>query len=197
LKLVGSSLLFVCHQLPEFPKMTPRTRNVGPRKKDTAAKARQYLSGGGVAREDSDDELGVEDHPWEWIYTDAALPQDNAAHPMSTVSETPTPNEDSDVLPARSGLAHRRAGRSDWQIVGARMGSFECKVGDCVLLKAEGTNEAWVGLICEFREEEGDNGKVANFMWFSSEKEIRNREKKRTDFLQVTVTFDTGITRST
>jgi len=64
------------------------------------------------------------------------------------------------------------------------MGSFECRVGDCVLLKAEGNNEAWVGLICEFMEDE-DEGKVANFMWFSTEKEIRNKEKKRTDFMQV------------
>ncbi|CAK3891514.1 related to origin recognition complex subunit 1 [Lecanosticta acicola] len=29
--------------------------------------ARHYLSGGGVLREDSDDELGDEDHPWVWI----------------------------------------------------------------------------------------------------------------------------------
>jgi len=68
------------------------------------------------------------------------------------------------------------------------MGSFECRVGDCVLLKAEGNNEAWVGLICEFMEDE-DEGKVANFMWFSTEKEIRNKEKKRTDFMQVFGSF--------
>jgi origin recognition complex subunit 1 len=64
------------------------------------------------------------------------------------------------------------------------MGNFECKVGDCVLLKAEGTNEAWVGMICEFIEED-DGEMVANFMWFATEKEIRNKEKKRTDFMQV------------
>jgi len=69
-------------------------------------------------------------------------------------------------------------------ITGARMGSFECKVGDCVLLKAEGTNEAWVGLICEFLEDE-DGDMAANFMWFATEKEIRNKAKKRTDFLEV------------
>lgn len=68
------------------------------------------------------------------------------------------------------------------------MGSFECRVGDCVLLKAEGNNEAWVGLICEFMEDE-DEGKAANFMWFSTETEIRNKEKKRTDFMQVFGSF--------
>ena len=64
------------------------------------------------------------------------------------------------------------------------MGDFRCKIGDCVLLKAEGTNEAWVGLICAFEDDEEDN-KAANFMWFSTEKEIRNKQKKRTDFMQV------------
>lgn len=38
------------------------------RKRTNVQKARHYLSGGGVLREDSDDELGLEDHPWEWIY---------------------------------------------------------------------------------------------------------------------------------
>lgn len=171
--------------------MTSRTRSSGARNKGhTAAKARQYLSGGGVTREDSDDELGIDDHPWEWVYGDAVSLQGHGADAMSTLPETLTPSEDSAVLPSRSGLTHQGDGRSEGQIVGARMGSFECKVGDCVLLKAEGTNEAWVGLICEFRQEEGEDGKVANFMWFSSEKEIRNKEKKRTDSMQVAVTLD-------
>jgi len=177
--------------------MTSRTQRHSSRKRNTGAKARQYLSGGGVIREDSDDELGVEDHPWEWIYAGFASPQDYATHSMSTVPETLTQHEDNDILPSLKGLAPPEGGRSEGLIVGARMGSFECKVGDCVLLKAEGTNEAWVGLICEFRAEEGDDGKAANFMWFSSEKEIRNREKKRTDFMQVTVTFNTGYRQTT
>ncbi|KAK5110365.1 hypothetical protein LTR62_006073 [Meristemomyces frigidus] len=37
------------------------------RKRTKIEQARHYLSGGGVIREDSDDELGVEDLPWEWI----------------------------------------------------------------------------------------------------------------------------------
>ena len=112
-------------------------------------RAKQYLSGGGVVREDSDDELGLEDHPWEWIRTNS-----------------------------KDGTK---------KIVGARMGQFECRIGDCVLLKAEGTsNEAWIGLICNFQEEEDEDGDIemgANFMWFSTEKEIRNKAKKRMDFL--------------
>lgn len=38
------------------------------RQNSKIAQARKYLSGGGVLREDSDDELGDEDHPWEWIH---------------------------------------------------------------------------------------------------------------------------------
>ncbi|KAI4164769.1 MAG: hypothetical protein LQ342_001744 [Letrouitia transgressa] len=78
-----------------------------------AERARRYLSGGGIIREDSDDELGLDDHPWEWIYSDTA---DNKY-------------------------------KDDPRIIGARMGGFECRIGDCCLLKAEGNNEAWVGII--------------------------------------------------
>ncbi|KAI0140180.1 P-loop containing nucleoside triphosphate hydrolase protein [Hypoxylon sp. NC0597] len=109
----------------------------------------------GVARDDSDDELGIDDHPWEWIYR-----------------QTQPPNS----------IAKRK--RNDQQdIIGARMGTFECYVGDCVLLKADGSNEAWVAIVTEFREEDEDGDKAANFLWFSTEKEIRNSDRKRTDFL--------------
>jgi hypothetical protein len=50
-----------------------------------------------------------------------------------------------------------------------------------VLPKAGDTNEAWVGLICEFLEDE-DKGKVANFIRFSTENEIRNKERKEQTF---------------
>jgi len=117
----------------------------------------KYLPG--IAREDSDDELGEEDHPWEWIYEETA-------------------NEGAD-----GGSARKRKRNQEPKIIGARMGTFQCRLGECVLLKAEGSNEAWVGIICDFIEEDGDDGeKAANFMWFSSEKEVRNSDKKRNDF---------------
>lgn len=62
------------------------------------------------------------------------------------------------------------------------MGDFECHLGDTVLLKAEGSNEAWVAIICEFIDNEDEDEMAASFMWFSTEKEIRNRDKKRSDF---------------
>lgn len=119
-----------------------------------------------MLREDSDDELGYEDHPWEWIYEDAgagkALADDNA-----------TPRK-------RKAAPANRTNR----IVGARMGSFKCKLGDAVLLKADG-NQAWVGIVCGFYDNDEDGEKMAKFLWFSSEQEVCNKNKKRTDFLPV------------
>jgi origin recognition complex subunit 1 len=136
---------------------------MAPINRSRAEKARQFLAGGAVFREDSDDELGYEDHPWEWIYEDGG-----ADH---VPKETATPRKRK-AAPAPLGK----------RIIGARMGSFRCKVGDTVLLKAEG-NQAWVGIICDFFEDVEDEEKMAKFLWFSSEKEIRNKNKKRTDFL--------------
>ena len=135
-------------------------------------RARQYLRAGGISREDSDDELGLEDHPWQWIYSTPSAPEIHKGRSIS--------------------------GSQD--IVGARMGAFECRLGDCVLLKAEGTKEAWVGLVCEFLQQSEDEGSddedtdsgydegqgrgmAANFMWFSTAREIRNEKKRRGDAL--------------
>ncbi|CAK7228648.1 Origin recognition complex, subunit 1 [Sporothrix curviconia] len=122
----------------------------------------------GIAREDSDDELGELDHPWEWIYAE-----------NKPVPEESADGDDGDVSPRK-----RKRPAMERTIIGARMGTFECFLGETVLLKAEGSNEAWVGIICEFIDDDGDDSeKAAHFMWFSSEKEIRNKARKRTDFL--------------
>lgn len=121
----------------------------------------------GIAREDSDDELGYDDHPWEWIYADSQPASTHVAQDHGSARKR-----------------KRTAVEGEPEIVGARMGSFSCRLGDTVLLKAEGSGEAWVGIICEFLDDEEDD-KSANFMWFSSEKEIRNKQKKRTDHLWV------------
>lgn len=133
-------------------------------------RAKQYLKGGGIVRDDSDDELGIVDHPWEWIYRSAGASIADKAHQKGDDGakvKSKTTGKDEASKP----------------IVGARMGNFSCSVGDTVLLKAEG-NEAWVGLICDFLEDdEGD--KMASFMWFSTPREIRNKLKRRTDALEV------------
>lgn len=118
----------------------------------------------GISREDSDDELGTDDLPWEWIHATQASER----------------NDDTPGDRKRRKVAGNK-------IVGARMGTFECRIGDTVMLKAEGSNEAWVAIICDFVEDDGEGNKAASFMWFSSEKEIRNKEKKRSDFYWVSL----------
>jgi hypothetical protein len=122
-----------------------------PKKSSAQSRARDLLRG--VIREDSDDELGYEDLPWEWIY-----------------SKTKGPGAPF--------------------IVGAQMGTFDVRIGDCILLKGEGLKgEAYVGIACEFREGTGDDQgeMVCNVMWFSTESEIRPGKKKRADFLPVSL----------
>ena len=170
--------------------MPHQTGSKSPRQwQSKAQRARQYLTSGGVAREDSDDELGLEDHPWEWIYeNDGSREADVAfADDSNQLSSEGEGDVAAALITRASGPGRKRrlnqAPKVKRNIVGARMGSFECRVGECVLLKAEGTNEAWVGIIVEFSEDE--NEKSANFMWFATDKEIRNKEKKRTDALRV------------
>ncbi|KAI9804265.1 MAG: Origin recognition complex, subunit 1 [Piccolia ochrophora] len=154
--------------------------------KTKVGRARQYLKHGGVSREDSDDELGLEDLPWEWIYDQDPL-EDQKDDEASEGGDASS-DESAAGGPGQRARKRRSTAKSVSTqpiIVGARMGKFSCKVGDAVLLKAEGTNQAWVGLICGFQEdEEEEDDKCANFMWFSSEKEIRNKQKKRQDFMQ-------------
>ncbi|QIX02014.1 hypothetical protein AMS68_007531 [Peltaster fructicola] len=134
--------------------MAPKRKHV------TTSKARSGIVSGTVAREDSDDELGLEDHPWEFIYA-----KDDTA-----------------------------------KVVGARMGRFECYIGDTVLLKAPAGNEAWVAMLWSFSEgeiedEDGDMvvAKKAGMIWFSSPKEIRGKSKLSstlTNELYITANFD-------
>ncbi len=119
----------------------------------------------GIERDDSDDELGTEDHPWEWIYDD----DDDEADAAKQAEDG-------------NSRKRKRTQMVEPKIIGARMGSFECGLGDTVLLKADGSNEAWVGIICDFTYDEEEGEKAATFMWFSTEKEIRNSDKKRKDF---------------
>ncbi|KKY24079.1 putative origin recognition complex subunit 1 [Diplodia seriata] len=138
------------------------------RKQTKTERARQWLKGGGVLREDSDDELGIEDYPWEWVYEGEGHAED-----------------DDDATPRRRGGRQNKTQASKRSIIGARMGNFACRLGDTVLLKAEG-NEAWVGIICDLfdgRDEDGEEEKMANFMWFSTPKEIRNKARRRTDYM--------------
>lgn len=161
--------------------MAPRSKPQTPRQQrvDKAERARKLLAGATLRREDSDDELGTDEHPWEWTYAKPGKGgRDNDGDDTADEEKTPRKRK------ARS------VARSQGEIIGASMGSFKCKIGDAVLLKAEGQSSAWVGIIYQFLEDE-DGEKSANFMWFANEKEIRPqlKDKKRSDFLPVRTSF--------
>ncbi|EKV17437.1 ATPase, AAA-type, core [Penicillium digitatum] len=136
----------------------------------------QWMTKGALVRDDSDDELGVEDLPWDWIY--------------DTSEETIQEPETKDDTPAkRSRRRSVRPARQKRKIVGAKMGQFQCKVGDVILLKSPEAGKDWVGIITEFLEEEDENEedeivKSAHIMWFASPGEFMGtRNKCRTDAL--------------
>lgn len=126
-----------------------------------AARARRLLTRGPLPREDSDDELGQEDLPWQWVYSAEESSTTDTNNGRRDIGDR---EEDDAPVPTtrRKSKSHRSASQSyDQKITGARMGSFECKIGDCVLLKAEGEgNKAWVGIICEFADDENDDMSV-------------------------------------
>ncbi|EZF35914.1 hypothetical protein H109_02788 [Trichophyton interdigitale MR816] len=122
--------------------------------------ARQWLTKGGIFHEDSDDELGSEDLPWEWIYEE---PQPSPAKPSKGKKSGP-------------------------KIIGARMGSFECRIGHIVLLKSPEAGKDWAGIIYEFLDDlDPDSGEIVksmNLMWFTSPDEfLSTKNKKRADAL--------------
>ncbi|KAI9655070.1 MAG: Origin recognition complex, subunit 1 [Trizodia sp. TS-e1964] len=160
-----------------------------------ARRARQFLGGAGVSREDSDDELGYEDHPWEWVYEDKLSGRPFSPHkvekslPSRSLGNTENPVMTPTMFASSSYQQEgsESSDTDDRKIIGARMGQFQCRLGDCVLLKSEVNQEAWVGLICEFQQDIENDCKAANFMWFSTESEIRNKQKKMMDFMPVRI----------
>ncbi|KAJ5832291.1 hypothetical protein N7474_000602 [Penicillium riverlandense] len=142
--------------------------------------AQQWMTKGALVRDDSDDELGDEDLPWDWIYeTEEAEVKDEP--------------EATNGSPTKSACRRRssRPARKQRTIVGARMGTFECRLGQVVLLKSPEAGKDWAGIITEFveeedhdEEEEGGVLKCANIMWFASPDEFMStRNKRRPDVL--------------
>lgn len=157
---------------------TDHSSDEGSRKRRNARKrAQQWVTKGALVHEDSDDELGDEDHPWDWIY--AVGEPDVKEDPETTKASPEKSRRRRSSRPAKKGPA----------IVGARMGSFECRLGDVVLLKSPENGKDWVGIITEFLEqeddeEEGEVIKSVNIMWFASPDEFMStRNKRRTDAL--------------
>ncbi|PWY83112.1 P-loop containing nucleoside triphosphate hydrolase protein [Aspergillus sclerotioniger CBS 115572] len=154
---------------------TDRSRS---RKSSVRKRAQLWMTKGGLVRDDSDDELGEEDHPWEWIYD---LDDENEEQATADgLEDTP---KSSRRRSSRPNTKRRRT------IIGARMGSFECALGQVVLLKSPESGKDWIGIITEFVEEEDEDAegevlKLANIMWFASPDEFMStRNKRRADAL--------------
>ncbi|KAL4774976.1 P-loop containing nucleoside triphosphate hydrolase protein [Aspergillus nidulans var. acristatus] len=145
-------------------------------KRNALKRAEQWMTKGGIIREDSDDELGEEDLPWEWIYDTESDNNEETGKKVQASGETPK-------------SSRRRSSRqSQRKIIGARTGPFECRIGETVLLKSPEPGKDWAGIITDFLEEEDDEGdepiKSANIMWFASPDEfISTRNKRRADAL--------------
>ncbi|EFW21183.1 Origin recognition complex, subunit 1 [Coccidioides posadasii str. Silveira] len=155
--------------------------------------AKLWLTKGGIHHEDSDDELGCEDLPWEWIY--------DCSFPVSGLEQ----HQEDATRKKKGKQSNSTPAQAPRKIIGARMGSFECRLGQTVLLKSPEAGKDWAGIICEFLEEEAEeNGrsidqtcplKAANIMWFASPDEfLSTRKKKRSDALPneqyITVDFN-------
>ncbi|KAJ5741242.1 ATPase AAA-type core [Penicillium manginii] len=139
----------------------------------TRKRTQKWMTKGALIRDDSDDELGDEDHPWDWIFD--AEPEVNGEQEVKNASPTKSNRRRSS-----------RPAQKKRTIIGAKMGSFECRLGQIVLLKSPEAGKDWVGIITEFVEEddeeqEGEVIKNANIMWFAGPDEFLN--KQRTDAL--------------
>ncbi|KAM0486787.1 hypothetical protein ACHAPX_000050 [Trichoderma viride] len=149
------------------------TAQTTPQASTHSTRGRKRAFSAAISSEESDNNSEAGEVSWEWIYN----------------------TEQADDGEKGDGDRKRRRVAASSKIVGARYGDFECLVGDTVMLKAaDGSIGAWVAIVCDFQED-GETGEMsANFMWFLTEKEIRNKGRKREDFywneLYISPSFD-------
>jgi origin recognition complex subunit 1 len=128
----------------------------------TPLRQKEYLTKGGLQREDSDDELGYEDHPWHWIYEDQEPEVSGEQRKASKKRKA-------------SALEEKKP------IVGARMGSFSVRIGDSVLLKSPEQGKDWVGLACDFsdKNEDGEEEMCVHIQWFCTPEELMSGKRSK------------------
>jgi hypothetical protein len=102
---------------------------------------------------------------WQWIYSNEE-------------------DTEEDTHPPTSRPLRQRKRTAKRVIRGARAGDESYYLGDCVLLRAEGSSQYWVAIIQEFLVDD-EGRKAALFVWFSNQKEVMNSTRKRTDALPV------------
>lgn len=140
---------------------------------DTAKKRRRWLTKGGLTREDSDDELGIDDLPWQWEYSSGP---DEYGDGMVDVENTPSRKRKTSAISGKKAI-----------ISGAKMGNFSVKIGDAVLLKSPEQGKDWAGIICAFSDTDDDDEEemCAHIQWFCSPDELSGGKnfKPRSDVL--------------
>jgi len=141
---------------------------------------KKWLTKGGLAREDSDDELGHEDYPWEWIYAEGTSK-------VSGNGDTPSRKRKASTMVR---------GNSKGAIVGARMGSFTVNVGDVVLLKSPEQGKDWAGLICAFSDidEDDEEEMCAHIQWFCAPDELLSGAGRKSKSMPEFMANETYIT---
>lgn len=143
---------------------------------NATAQIEKWSTRGGLTREDSDDELGYEDHPWHWIYAEEGS-ESNAT------ASAPTKKRKASVIETR-------------KIVGARMGTFTIRVGDAVLLKSPEQGKDWAGLVCAFSDtdDDGEEEMCAHIQWFCAPEELLAGPSRKSKSIPESLPNETYIT---
>lgn len=141
---------------------------------------KRWSTRGGLAREDSDDELGYEDHPWEWMFAD----------------DTSGPKEDGQSSSRKRKASTMLSEPTKKTIIGARMGSFVVKAGDAVLLKSPEQGKDWAGLVCAFSDvnEDEEEEMCAHIQWFCAPDELLTGSGRKSKHIPPTLPNETFIT---
>ncbi|TAQ89436.1 hypothetical protein B7494_g2209 [Chlorociboria aeruginascens] len=167
----------VVHPSVEMPR---KTTPASPQQKrlQKVQRARGRLTSNTGSRNDSNDDS--EDYAWEWISPEIGPSEDGVNESGEDMFD-----EDSSPKKRRSKLLRNAARKGGKQhAAAAKKGDFKIALGDCVLIKAEGSHDPWFGIICEFLDDDVEDEKVAKFMWLVKQEDIHNGKSKRHDYFE-------------
>lgn len=139
--------------IPNIFEMPPKATPLTPQqKRSKKAELARKLSKAALENESDSSEEESEDETghWERIY------ETKKGKGAASDNEGPTSKK-------RQG---KKASEQEGNIIGARRrdDGLECRVGDCVLLKAADGSVPWVGMIMQFTGADVDGDDCANFL---------------------------------
>ena len=126
---------------------TPRQKRA-----EKAARAKKLLSGASLRKNDLDDD----DQEWDWIYGYLSAGNEDEG------SSDPEDEDEDNTATPRKRRRRTATKMNSTTIIGAKKGSFVCKVGDTVMVHNSDTTP-WVAVICTF-EQASDGEMLANFL---------------------------------